>query len=182
MDVDLPSNPHPLVLTRVDLARLMRPRDYLAAVERGFLALAEGRASAPPPMHIGFEAGGFHVKGAALCDEGEVVAFKVNGNFPANPVHGWPTIQGAVLLCDGETGALLAVMDSIEITLRRTAAATALAARHLARPDSRRIAIVGCGDQALPQLQALAEVLPLEYGCVFDASCDSGSFQIGSSE
>lgn len=168
MDADLPSNPQTLILTRADVAGLMRPRDYLAAVERGFLALAEGRASAPPPMHIGFQAGGFHVKGAALRDGGEFAAFKVNGNFPGNPARGLPTIQGAVLLCDGKTGALLAVMDSIEITLRRTAAATALAARFLARADSRRIAMIGCGDQALPQLRALAEILPLESGCVFD--------------
>lgn len=166
MDADLPTQT--LLLTRADLARLMRPRDYLEAVERGFLALAEGRASAPPPMHLGLEAGGFHVKGAALHDRGAFAAFKVNGNFPANPARGLPTIQGAVLLCDGETGALLAIMDSIEITLRRTAAATALAAGRLARPGSRTVAIVGCGDQALPQLQALAEVLPLETGWAFD--------------
>jgi ornithine cyclodeaminase/alanine dehydrogenase-like protein (mu-crystallin family) len=164
MDVD-PT----LILTRADLARLMRPRDYLHAVEAGFRALAEGRATAPPPMHVGFQAGGFHVKGASLEEDGEAfAAFKVNGNFPGNPGRGLPTIQGAVLFCDGKTGALLAVMDSIEITLRRTAAATALAARHLARPDSHTVAVVGCGDQALPQLQALADVLPLQSGRVFD--------------
>jgi ornithine cyclodeaminase/alanine dehydrogenase-like protein (mu-crystallin family) len=50
-----------------------------------------------------------------------------------------------VLLCDAADGSVLAVIDSIEITLRRTAAASALAARFLARPDGSSIAICGCG-------------------------------------
>jgi len=73
-----------------------------------------------------------------------------------------PTIQGAVLLCDGGDASVLAVMDSIEITLRRTAAASALAARFLARDDADSIAICGCGEQGRAQLEALARALPLE--------------------
>jgi ornithine cyclodeaminase/alanine dehydrogenase-like protein (mu-crystallin family) len=97
------------------------------------------------------------------------VALKLNGNFPENPAtRGLPTIQGAILLCDGETGSILAVMDSIEMTLRRTAAATALAARYLARPDSRTIMICGCGAQGEAQLDALRSVLPLERLLAWD--------------
>ncbi|HEX8263417.1 MAG TPA: hypothetical protein VF547_11140, partial [Allosphingosinicella sp.] len=79
-----------------------------------------------------------------------------------------PTIQGAILLCDGENGALLAVLDSIEVTLRRTAAATALAARLLARPGSQTLLVCGCGAQAAAQVEALREVLPLRRCFTWD--------------
>ena len=66
-------------------------------------------------------------------------------------------------------------MESAEVTLQRTAAATALAARSLARPNSRTVAIVGCGEQAGAQLAALLEVLPLERCLAFDR--DAGRAQ-----
>src|SRR5687767_3648639 len=129
--------PATLVLSRRDIAQLMTQADWLEAVERGFRAGAEGRAEAPAPLHIRSALGGFHAKGASLSlDEPgrSFVALKLNGNFPGNPtLNGLPTVQGALILCDASNGALLAVMDSIEITLRRTAAASALAARLLAR-------------------------------------------------
>lgn len=161
--------PATLVVGRREISDLMAPGDWLGAVEAGFRAAAEGRASAPPPMHIEGEGGAFHAKGAHLQLERRWAALKLNGNFPANPERrGLPTIQGALLLCDGETGSLLAIMDSIEITLRRTAAATALAARYLARSDSATILVCGCGEQGRAQLDALRALLPLRRLFVWD--------------
>ena len=157
-----------LLLGRRDIAGLIGPADWVAAVETGFRAAAEGRAAAPLPMEIGGSGGAFHAKGAALQLDRHYVALKLNGNFPGNADRGLPTIQGAILLCDGESGALLAIMDSIEVTLRRTAAATALAARHLARPDSRTLLVCGCGAQGRAQLRALREVLPLAQCLAWD--------------
>ena len=158
-----------LVLTRRDIAGLMGPDDWLTAVETGFRASAEGKAQAPPPMQIGGLGGAFHAKGASLQLDRLHVALKLNGNFPANPDRfGLPTIQGAILLCDGETGRLVAILDSIEVTLRRTAAATALAARFLARPDSAEILVCGCGEQGAAQLAALRRVLPLRHARLWD--------------
>ena len=163
------ASPATLVVGRREIADLMAPGDWLGAVEAGFRAAAEGRASAPPPMHIEGEGGAFHAKGASLFLNRLWAALKLNGNFPSNPGRrGLPTIQGALLLCDGETGSLLAVMDSIEITLRRTAAATALAARHLARPGSAAILICGCGEQGAAQLAALRALLPLRRLLAWD--------------
>jgi len=151
-----------LILSRGDLAALAGPADYLQAAETAFLALAAGTARSPPPLAIPAPEGAFHGKAAILEGERPYVALKLNGNFPANPErHGLPTIQGALILCDGATGAVLAVMDSGEITLRRTAAATALAARRLARPESGTLLICGCGLQAGAHLQALRELFPL---------------------
>ena len=87
---------------------------------------------------------------------------KANANFPGNRERsGLPTIQGVIALFDAATGAPLAVMDSIEITLLRTAAATAVAARYCARPDAATVTIFGCGDQAPAQIRALTRVRTL---------------------
>jgi ornithine cyclodeaminase/alanine dehydrogenase-like protein (mu-crystallin family) len=161
--------PDTLILTRAEIGRLMTGADWLAAVEAGFRASAAGEASAPPPMALEGSGGTFHAKGATIRHGHHYAALKLNGNFPGNSAaNGLPTIQGAVLLCDGETGSLLAVMDSIEVTLRRTAAATALAARYLARPDSHSILICGCGEQGTAQLDALRDVLPLKRVLAWD--------------
>ena len=146
-----------IVLSRADLAALMRFGDYVEAVADAFRLHAEGRAVLPPAMEIRAEGGAFHVKGARL---GDYVAVKTNSNFPDNRKSGLPTIQGGILLFDAG-GALLAVTDSIEITVKRTGAATAVAACYLARPDARVATIVGCGAQARVQLEALRHGLDI---------------------
>ena len=158
-----------LVLTRCEIAELMSPQDYLIAVQNGFAALGEGRAVAPEPLFVAVDQGGFHAKAASYKAARSFVALKLNANMPDNGLrHGLPTIQGAILLCDGDDGRLLAVMDSIEVTLRRTAAASALAARYLARADAATLAVCGCGAQALPQVEALLQVLPLRHIRLWD--------------
>ena len=110
------------------------------------------------------------VKAAFLPGPRSSFAAKVNGNFPGNPRRsGLPSIQGLIVLCDGENGRPLAVMDSIEITILRTGAATAVAAKYLARPASRIATICGCGNQGRVQLRAIARVLQLESVFAFDA-------------
>lgn len=158
-----------LVLTRGDVAALMTPRDALDAVEQGFAAIGTERAQVPAPLHLAVAHGGFHAKAAAYRATRNWVALKFNANLPGNPKrNGLPSIQGAVLLFDGDDGRPLAVMDSIELTLRRTAAATALAACHLARRNSAVLAVCGCGAQALPQIEALLDVLPLRCIVLWD--------------
>ena len=162
-----------VILTRKDLAVLMSRTDYLVAVEEAFRAEKEGRASSPLPMHIDGEGGVFHGKGAALKNGRAYVALKLNGNFPQNPTrNGLPTIQGAVFLCDATNGALLAILDSIEITLRRTAAASALAAKYLAREDAKTLLVCGCGDQGRVQTEALCDVRNFRRGYAWDIDRD----------
>lgn len=157
-----------LILARRDIAALMRVEDYLTAAEESFRAGAEGRAHAPEPMHLQGHGGAFHAKGASYDGDRSFVALKLNGNFPNNASLGLPTIQGMIALSDAADGRLLALMDSIEITLWRTAAASALAARYLARRDSKIIAICGCGAQAGPQLAAMKHALPIEECLAWD--------------
>jgi ornithine cyclodeaminase/alanine dehydrogenase-like protein (mu-crystallin family) len=114
--------------------------------------------------------GGFHIKAAGLQLDRTYFAAKINGNFFQNtPRFGLPNIQGVIVLCDGDNGYPLAVMDSIEITIVRTGAATAVAAKYLARQDSQVATICGCGNQGRIQLRALTRVRPLQRAYAFDA-------------
>lgn len=92
--------------------------------------------------------------------------------FPSNGAKGLPAVQGSYLLSSGETGELLAVIDGGELTARRTAAASALAARHLARPDASVMLMVGTGRLALNLMQAHATVRPLQRFLVWGRSRD----------
>jgi ornithine cyclodeaminase/alanine dehydrogenase-like protein (mu-crystallin family) len=156
--------PPTLLLSRSVIASLTTTRDYLAAMQDAFLGLAAGRYSLPDSLRLpGTGDGAFHVKSAARLDGTPLVVVKVNGNFPGNPAAGdLPTIQGVVVLFDAARGCVLAILDSVEITARRTAAASALAARHLARPGARTLGLVGCGLQARYHIEALLDVAPLD--------------------
>jgi len=158
-----------LLLTRGDVQALLRMDECIAAVEEAFRAHAEGRAIPPGVLGTHVEGGGFHLKTAGLRTDRAWFAAKLNGNFPGNRERfGLPTIQGVVILADAERGTPLAVMDSMEITVLRTAAATAVAAKHLAAETAESVAICGAGVQARSQLRALAVVRPVRRVRVFD--------------
>jgi alanine dehydrogenase len=162
--------PETLVLTGKDVATLLPLETCISAVEEAFALHAAGRSLPPGVLGVPSEGGGFHVKAAGLRFERPYFVAKINANFPENPTrHGLPTIQGIVALFDAENGVPLALMDSGEITALRTAAATAVAVRHLARKDSRVAAIVGCGRQGKIQLRALMHVLPIARVRVADS-------------
>ncbi len=163
-----------LILSGRDVRRLVTPGDALAAVEEAFRLRAEGRALPATHLSIPLEGGGFHVKASGWTRGRTWVAAKINANFPANPERfGLPTIQGVVVLADGERGTPLAVMDSIAITLLRTAAATALAARLLAREDAATATICGCGVQGRAHAEALAGVRRISRLFLFDTQAES---------
>ena len=165
------SAPRVLILSRSDVAELLGISECIAAVEEAFRLQAEGRTLPAGVLSIRAEAGGFHVKAAGLRRDRAFFAAKVNGNFTGNRERfGLPTIQGVIVFCDAERGSPLAVLDSAEITVLRTAAATAVAARHLARPDSAVATICGCGRQGRAQLAALAGVFPLKRAYACDAA------------
>jgi alanine dehydrogenase len=158
-----------ILLSRSDIETLMPFGDYVEAVANAFRLQAEGQATSPPPLHIPAQGGGFHVKSASLPLGRRYVAIKTNANFPQNRrLRDLPTIQGAILLLDGDDGRPLAFLNSIEITIKRTGAATAVAARYLARPDSRTATICGCGEQGRSQLAALRHVLDIRRVFAWD--------------
>jgi len=159
-----------LLLSRAEIERLMDFPDYVAAVESGLRTAAAGDAIVPPALSITLADGSFHVKGCALPMSGRLyVAIKSNGNFPGNPARrGLPTVQGTIYLADGHTGVPLAIMDSIGVTIARTGAATAVAAKYLARADARNALVCGAGVQGRIQLAAIKHACPIEQAFIFD--------------
>src|SRR5215213_7079864 len=158
-----------LLLKRAEVAELLDLDECIEAVERAFRLQAEGKA--PPPGTLGLHArdGGFHIKAGLMELNRIYFAAKTNANFPQNVKRfGLPLIQGVIVLCDGENGYPLALMDSIEITIRRTGAATAVAARYLARPDSKSILVYGCGNQGRVSVQSLSKIFSLEHVYAYD--------------
>jgi alanine dehydrogenase len=159
-----------LLLTRREVARLLTIEECIAAVERAFKLHGEGNTTPPGILGVHAKDGGFHIKAGLLELERTYFAAKVNANFPQNVKQfGLPLIQGVIVLCDGENGYPLALMDSIEITIQRTGAATAVAAKYLARSNSKIITICGCGNQGQISIRALTKVFALKNVFAWDA-------------
>jgi alanine dehydrogenase len=103
---------------------------------------------------------------------GDFLGVKVVNVFPDNGARGLPSIHGSYLLMSGDTGETLAVMDGTRLTLWRTAAASALAARYLARPDAARMLMVGAGALAPFLIRAHAAVRPISHVAVWNRSAE----------
>src|SRR5574341_716372 len=160
-----------LLLTRRDVAALLGLDECIAVVEQVFKSHAEGRSISPGVLGIHTRDGGFHIKAAGLELARPYFAAKVNGNFFQNKQRfGMPNIQGIIALCDAENGYPLAVMDSIEITIIRTGAATGVAAKCLQRTEHRRDSHSRFGrsrwqERHLRDLHAVETALPESIGC-----------------
>jgi alanine dehydrogenase len=160
-----------LVLSARDVGSLLTFRECIDAVARTMCAHEAGRSRGPVSTGFTLADGSAHAKMAAVEQDGRTfVAVKANINLPGNRARrGRPTIQGALILLDGDDGRPLAIMDSVALTSIRTAAVAALAAMHLAVPDARTITLVGCGEQGDAQLRAMSLVRSLRRAFVLDA-------------
>lgn len=162
-----------LLLDRPTLARMFRMDEYIELAEAAFRMHGAGRVSKPGLLHIDADGGEFHMKAGVIHGDEPMLAVKINARFPgdAHAVYAAERsgsgIRGAVLVFDATTGYPLALMDSTEITSMRTGAATAVAAKYMARPDSAVVTVCGTGVQARAQMRALKCVLPLERAYVW---------------
>lgn len=156
-------------LARSDIASLgITMAEVLDTVDAMFRAKGAGLAQMPPKIDIHPSGDGFiHAMPAYLPPVGTAGVKWISG-FPSNRGRGLPYISGLIVLNDPDTGLPTAVMDATWITAMRTGAATAVAAKHLARPDSRTVSIVACGVQGRSNLEALQCVFPIERVLAYD--------------
>lgn len=146
--------------TRAQIEEVIRPGEVIAAMERAFVAYSRGEAVVPPVGHLEFEEppGDCHIKYGYLKG-GETFTVKIATGFWKNPEKGLPSSNGVVLVFSSTTGGLLTILeDEGYLTDIRTAAAGAVAAKHLAPSAVECIGIVGAGIQARLQLEYLREV------------------------
>jgi ornithine cyclodeaminase/alanine dehydrogenase len=152
-----------LLLDRNAIAPLLDLDDCITTVEAAFAAHSRGKSLAPGLLHVDAPDGEFHIKAGGLTEPRAYFGLKANAGFFQNSQRfGLPNIQGLILLYDAENGYPLAVLDSAGITMQRTGAATAVAAKYLARQNSTVATMCGCGRQGHIQLRALCRVLPIE--------------------
>ena len=150
-----------VLLTEADVARLANARTAIRATRATFIAMARGATAMPPKLYLplprqsDFRAMPAYVRRPAAC------GIKWVNVHPHNRRRGLPTVMAVIVMNDPATGAPIAVLDGLLITKLRTAASAAVAAKALARPDSRIVGLVGCGAQAAAQVAALAAVFRL---------------------
>jgi ornithine cyclodeaminase/alanine dehydrogenase len=135
---------------------------------RAFQEKGAGRVEMPPKPGIHTQPDAFIHAMPAYIPALRSAGIKWVSGYPANQKLGLPYITGLLILNDVETGIPLAVMDCAWITAYRTAAATALAARYLARPDSRVAGILACGVQGRTNLEALKVLFPIQRAYAYD--------------
>ena len=149
------------ILGRQDLERLLTPGDVITAVEGAFREAAAGRAATLPRAVLPMRDGLFLGMVGALPRQ-RALGTKLVTVVPKNRRRGLPTLHASYLLTDPQTGVPLAFMEAGFLTAIRTGAASALAARYLARKDSRTVACFGASIQARYQLLCLQAVFPIE--------------------
>jgi alanine dehydrogenase len=158
-----------LILSKKELDTLITMGEVLDALETGFQELKEDRCITPVRLHLELD----EYQGQLLFMPAYLPGLKQCGTkiisvFPQNPSKGKPTISGSYLLVDATTGELLALIEASTLTGIRTAGASALATRYLAREDARVMGIIGTGFQAQFQVHGINTVRPLKEVWAYD--------------
>jgi alanine dehydrogenase len=152
----------PVLLSEQDVRIVLSMHDLIDAME-GALVRFSSREVAQPlrtVIEVGLQRAFVGVMPAFIADPA-ALGTKVVSVFGSNTAVGLPTHLATIVLLDPMTGELLAIMDGRFITEARTAAVSAVSAKHLARPDASKLAIIGSGVQARSHLEAMALVREL---------------------
>lgn len=152
-----------LWLTQEEVTSVIDMNSDMQVVERAFRQHGLGKVQMPPKSYLYYTAynGDLRAMPAYLEDE-NITGVKIVNVHPGNPSRGLPTVMALIVLISPETGAPVAIMDGTYLTDVRTGAAGGIAAKYLARKDSKVIGLVGAGNQAKTQLEALYEVFEPE--------------------
>lgn len=162
-----------LLLNRSELAELLDVDSVLQVVEQGFADYSAGKVTMPVRTTVrGADPPGVLLLMPCAMTESRVLGTKLVSVYPGNPARGLPTIGALYVLSDFETGFPLAVMDAGYITGLRTAVASAVATRYLAREDARTLGLFGTGVQAEFHALALPAVRRFERVLVKGTSLD----------
>ena len=164
-----------LYLSQADVVAVgISMSEIIAALETAFRAKGEGRTEMPPKpgVHPGGGNNFIHAMPACIPDLKSAGVKWVSG-FPENYKRGLPYITGLLIYNDVENGLPLAVMDCAWITAKRTGAASAVAARRLARPESSVMGMLGCGVQGQSHAEAFTETFPLKKILAYDKDAES---------
>jgi alanine dehydrogenase len=149
-----------LILTDDEVKKLLSLSEVVEAVELAFKQKGLGRVQMPAKIYLYYRKYGGDLRAMpAFLEDLGISAVKIVNVHPKNPTkNGLPTVMAVITLIDPSTGAPIAIMGGTTITDMRTGAAGGIAAKYLARKDSKVVGLVGAGAQARTQLMALLEV------------------------
>ncbi len=158
-----------LYLAQAEVASVgVTMKEILDALFVAFREHGEGKVEMPPKPGIHTQPDAFIHAMPAFIPALHSAGMKWVSGYPENYKRDLPYITGLLILNDAETGVPLAVMDCAWITAMRTGAATAVAAKYLARPESESVGILGCGVQGRSNLEALQVLFPLKRVVAYD--------------
>ncbi|MFN2119995.1 MAG: ornithine cyclodeaminase family protein [Anaerolineales bacterium] len=158
-----------LYLSRQDVERVNLPmRTVIDLLEKAFMEKGRGQVEMPPKPGIHTMPDAFIHAMPAYIPALKSAGIKWVSGYPENYKRGLPYISGLLILNDAGTGIPYAVMDCTWITAYRTGAATALAAKYLARPDSETVGILACGVQGRTNLEALSCLFKIRTVFAYD--------------
>jgi alanine dehydrogenase len=162
-------NRHTLILTQRQVATLLDAGTAIRVVREAFKAMARSETVMPPKVYLPLPGGSDFRAMPAFLRHPAACGLKWVNVHPANRRRGLPTVMAVIVLNDPATGMPRAVLDGLLITKLRTAAAAAVAAETLARPQSAVVGLVGCGGQADAQLESLGRIFRLSRVKVWGA-------------
>jgi alanine dehydrogenase len=153
-----------LILGDGEARALLTMRDAIEAVEEAFIEKTLGKVQTPLKTFLFYEKyNGDHRFMPAYLEKLDIAGVKIVNTHPENRrKYGLPTVAGIIVLADPETGKLLAIIDATWITVMKTAAASAVATKYLARDNAEILGLVGAGLQAIAHLEALVLVMKIK--------------------
>src|SRR5512135_2918111 len=162
-----------LYLSQADVTKVnLDMATVIKLLETAFSEKGKGKVEMPPKPGIHTMPDAFIHAMPAYIPSMKSAGIKWVSGYPDNSKRELPYISGLLVLNDVETGIPYAVMDCTWITAYRTGAATALAAKYLARPESQTAGILACGVQGRTNLEALKVLFPIEHAYVYDIHPD----------
>lgn len=162
-----------LLISRKEIEGIVSMKEVIDAVENVFRAKGLEKVQMPPKIYVTFPKGDFRAM-PCYIPELEFGGIKVVNVHPENPEkYKLPCVMATIILIDPETGKPLVIMDGTWITDMRTGAGGGVAAKYLARKDSKIIGMIGTGAQARTQLLALNEVFDIEEVRIRDRTLES---------
>ena len=162
-----------IVISEQDARALVSIEAAIEAVEQSFAAMARGQARNYPVVRelVGYRDAVFGVKTG--CDTAApILGLKAGGYWPHNLAQGLGNHQSSTLLFDADTGRASALVSANYLTGVRTGAASAIAIKHLSRPDASVLGLIGAGVQSQYQLRATLAVRPIRKVCAWNPSAD----------
>ena len=158
-----------LYLSRKDVETVgLSMPEIIDALDKMFKEKGEGRVEMPPKPGIHTRKDAFIHAMPAYIPSLQSAGMKWISGYPENQKKNLPYISGLLILNDPDTGFPIAVMDATWITAKRTGAATAVAAKYLARKESSSVGILACGVQGRSNLEALSCLFRIKQVKAFD--------------